>query len=66
MTAPSEQREAALERYVRQLRAAISWVERPFIDDETPIEQLRKRCQFCAEDAERADIAFTMAQEPTE
>ena len=38
------------------LRAAISWIEEPFIDESTPESELRNRVKFCAQDAARATL----------
>jgi hypothetical protein len=37
-----------------RLRAAISWIEPPFVDEKTSHEELKKRVQFCVQDAARA------------
>lgn len=40
-----------------KLRAAISWIEPPFIDESTPVEELRQRIAFVVADAKRAALA---------
>jgi len=39
-----------------KLRAAICWIEPPFIDAKTPESELRKRIDFCVQDAKRAAL----------
>jgi hypothetical protein len=39
-----------------KLRAAICWIEPPFIDANTPESELRKRIDFCVQDAKRAAL----------
>lgn len=39
---------------IEKLRAAISWIEPPFIDENTSEAELRKRISFCVEDAKKA------------
>ena len=41
---------------VERLRAAISWIEPPFVDDNTSEEELRQRVKFCVQDAARAAL----------
>jgi hypothetical protein len=37
-----------------RLKAAISWIEQPFIDENTPEHELRARIKFAVDDAARA------------
>lgn len=46
----------ALEAENERLRAAISWIEPPFMDDKTPESELRSRIEFCVADAKRAAL----------
>jgi hypothetical protein len=39
-----------------KLRAAISWIEPPFIDSNTSEIEIRKRIGFCVQDAKRAAL----------
>ena len=39
-----------------KLRAAICWIEPPFIDAKTTESELRKRIDFCVQDAKRAAL----------
>ena len=41
---------------IERLRAAISWIEPPFIDEKTPEAELRSRIGFCVADARRAAL----------
>lgn len=45
---------ADLEAENEKLRAAICWIEPPFIDAKTTESELRKRIDFCVQDAKRA------------
>ncbi|MDF1599671.1 hypothetical protein PZ895_07765 [Mesorhizobium sp. YIM 152430] len=38
------------------LRAAISWIEPPFVDDLTPHQELRFRVNQCVKDAKRTAL----------
>jgi hypothetical protein len=40
-----------------RLRAAISWIEPPFVDSQTSVNELRKRVQLCLVDAKRATLS---------
>lgn len=51
-----ERRIAELEAENEKLRAAIHWIEPPFIDANTPESELRKRIDFCVQDAKRAAL----------
>jgi len=41
----------ALEAENKRLRGAISWIEPPFVDENTPAAELRSRIGFCIADA---------------
>ena len=41
---------------IEKLRAAISWIEPPFVDDSTSESELRSRIKFCVADAKRAAL----------
>ena len=41
----------ALEAENERLRGAISWIEPPFVDENTPAAELRSRIGFCIADA---------------
>lgn len=40
-----------------KLRAAISWIEPPFVDDTTPKAEMLSRIQFTVDDARRAALS---------
>lgn len=42
---------------IDRLRAAIAWIDAPFVDDSTPEAELRQRVKFCVADASRAALA---------
>ena len=46
----------ALAERVMRMRAAISWIERPFVDDQTSEAELRRRIKCCVDDAARAAL----------
>lgn len=48
----------ALEAENARLRAAISWIEHPFIDEQTPEKEIRSRIKFCIQDAQLARQAL--------
>ena len=48
---------AALKADNERLRAAISWIEPPFVDEKTPEAELRQRIAFAVADAARAALA---------
>ena len=54
-----------LRREVSALEAAISWLEAPFVKDDTSCEELRARVKFCVADAEKVKRARQALQEPT-
>ena len=39
---------------IDKLRAAIAWIEPPFVDEHTTAQELRQRVNFCVADAKRA------------
>lgn len=47
-------RASALDEAVEAVRGALSWIEAPFINEETGGDELRDRIGFCLADAERA------------
>ena len=47
-------KQAALRAENERLRAAISWIEPPFVDSKTSEVELRTRIQMCVEDKRRA------------
>lgn len=49
-----EARIAALEAQNGALIAAISWIEPPFADENTSVDELRRRVALCVTDAKRA------------
>jgi len=46
----------AAEEEIERLRAAIAWIEPPFVDDNTPEPELRQRVNYCVADAKRAAL----------
>jgi hypothetical protein len=54
--AAMQERIESLEAENEKLRAAISWIEPPFVDGNTLLNELRKRVQFCVADAKRAAL----------
>lgn len=52
--AAQAERMARLEEQIGRLRAAISWIEAPFVDETTPTGELKFRVQQCVLDARRA------------
>ena len=55
-TRAANKRADALERENETLRGAISWIEMPFVDANTPENELRQRVAFVVADAARAGI----------
>ncbi len=47
--------------HAERLRAAISWVERPFADEATPDAELRQRITFMIDDTARSDAILSDA-----
>lgn len=41
-------------RLVDELNTAISWIEPPFVDEQTPLEELRQRIKLVIADRDRA------------
>jgi predicted nucleic acid-binding Zn-ribbon protein len=52
LSAEVKQKDALIEK----LQGAISWIEPPFIDENTPESELRSRIRFCVADAKRAAL----------
>ena len=46
---------AGMATHLEKLKAAISWLEPPFVDENTSHEELLRRVQFMLADAKRAD-----------
>lgn len=53
----AEERIKSLEETQSRLRAAISWIEEPFVDERTPENELRLRIAACVSDANLALLA---------
>jgi uncharacterized protein (DUF934 family) len=49
---------------VERLRAAIVWIEPPFVDEFTSAAELRQRIGFCVADAKRAALPQPTTEAP--
>jgi hypothetical protein len=55
----------AWREHAEKLRAAVSWLEQPFVDEDTPEREIRQRIAFMIADAERADALLDQALNPS-
>jgi hypothetical protein len=53
----NERKIARLVAEIELLRAAVSWIEPPFVDEKTPEAELRQRIAYAVADAKRAALA---------
>lgn len=62
--AAQAERMARLEEALSKMRAAVTWISAPFVDENTSHEELRKRVALCVSDAALA--ARALSQEGSE
>jgi len=57
--AAQAERMARLDEALGKMRAAVTWISAPFVDENTTLEELRKRVAFCVSDAALAARALS-------
>ncbi len=63
----AEARVGGLEGAINRLRYAISWLDEPFVDETTPLKDIRSRIAFMQADTKQvvAEMNQALTQEPT-